>query len=197
MKGKITRIFEDRGYGFIAGEDGQDYFFHISTFAPNIKIGDLNTGLEVQFKKKMDKDGLKAINCKITDRNFLREGYLKEYLIENVLIAPSKLEGYDEFCDNVQAYALRLRDGKVTTSMIRKLYARIIAAENVMDLKLLRPQFAYTAGRNEKNKRLKEFMEILDTIVKSMDVNDRDDELNNFKQFMEAIVAYRKFVGDD
>lgn len=81
--------------------------------------------------------------------------------------------------------------------MIRKLYARIIAADNVMALKLLRPQFAYTSGRNEGNPILREFMEILDAIVKSMDIEGDKEELNNFKQFMEAIVAYRKFVGCD
>jgi CspA family cold shock protein len=30
MTGKITRIVGDKGFGFITGEDGQDYFFHRS-----------------------------------------------------------------------------------------------------------------------------------------------------------------------
>ncbi|WP_296154502.1 cold-shock protein [Ruminococcus sp.] len=28
MRGRIKRFIEDKGYGFITGEDGQDYFFH-------------------------------------------------------------------------------------------------------------------------------------------------------------------------
>lgn len=30
MKGKITRVFDDKNFGFITGEDGTDYFFHRS-----------------------------------------------------------------------------------------------------------------------------------------------------------------------
>lgn len=32
MKGRIKRYINKKGYGFITGEDGQDYFFHISQF---------------------------------------------------------------------------------------------------------------------------------------------------------------------
>ena len=39
-------------------------------------------------------------------------------------------------------------------------------------------------------------MDLLDFLVKSMEI-DNDEHLNNFKQFMETIVAYRKYVGDD
>ena len=28
MNGKMTRLLEDKGFGFITGEDGQDYVFH-------------------------------------------------------------------------------------------------------------------------------------------------------------------------
>jgi CRISPR/Cas system CSM-associated protein Csm2 small subunit len=36
----------------------------------------------------------------------------------------------------------------------------------------------------------------LDYLVKKMDANN-EQHLNDFKQFMEAIVAYRKYVGND
>jgi CRISPR/Cas system CSM-associated protein Csm2 small subunit len=39
-------------------------------------------------------------------------------------------------------------------------------------------------------------MDLLDYLVKKMDINN-EQHLDNFKQFMEAIVAYRKYVGDD
>lgn len=32
MKGRIKRYINKKGYGFITGEDGEDYFFHISQF---------------------------------------------------------------------------------------------------------------------------------------------------------------------
>ncbi len=30
MQGQINRIMKDKGFGFIKGEDGQDYFMHFS-----------------------------------------------------------------------------------------------------------------------------------------------------------------------
>ena len=30
MYGKITKYFQDRGFGFIYGEDGNTYFIHVS-----------------------------------------------------------------------------------------------------------------------------------------------------------------------
>jgi CRISPR/Cas system CSM-associated protein Csm5 (group 7 of RAMP superfamily) len=37
-------------------------------------------------------------------------------------------------------------------------------------------------------------MDLLDYLAKKMDMNN-EQHLSNFKQFMEAIVAYRKYVG--
>lgn len=195
MRGKIDRIVEDKGYGFIDDGSTDNVFFHINSFIDKVSIKDLNIGDIIEFEIGTGRDGRPAaINCKkIGSPN----EYLKDYLIQNALIAPSRADGYDEFCDNVKEYALVLRDGKVTTSMIRKMYAQILASEDVMELKMLRPQFAYTAGRNEKNNILKEFMEMLDEIVKNMKPEGDLEEIKNFKQFMEAVVAYRKYVGED
>ena len=30
MNGTVSRVIVDKGFGFITGEDGQDYFFHRS-----------------------------------------------------------------------------------------------------------------------------------------------------------------------
>ena len=38
MRGRIKRFIEDKGYGFITGEDGQDYFFHISQVRDMVEI---------------------------------------------------------------------------------------------------------------------------------------------------------------
>lgn len=204
MKGKIVRLVNGGGFGFINVDNSRDYYFHISAFPRGIDIDDLAIGDEIEFELGTGSNGKPAaIKCrKVGEENKVataspKENNLKSYLIENALIAPSNPEGYDVFCDNAKAYAERLKGGKVTTSMIRKIYSRILAAENIMELKILRPQFAYTAGRNEKNYVLGEFMDILDTVVRNMKVTEDKTEFNNFKQFMEAIVAYRKYVGDD
>ena len=35
MKGTVKKFDKEKGYGFITGEDGQDYFFH---YSPSIII---------------------------------------------------------------------------------------------------------------------------------------------------------------
>ena len=30
MRGKLARIYEDKGFGFIVGDDKKEYFFHFS-----------------------------------------------------------------------------------------------------------------------------------------------------------------------
>lgn len=206
MKGKIVNLNKDRGFGFIDDGSSDNVYFNIAEFPRGFQIHDLEIGDTIEFEIGIGKNG-KPAATKCKKNGFQRKSNessinsspneLKRYLIENALTAPENPVGYDLFCDSAKAYAERLKRGRVTTSMIRKIYARILAAENVMELKILRPQFAYTAGRNDDNHTLKEFMEILDTIVKNMKVDEDIREFNNFKQFMEAIVAYRKYVGDD
>ena len=66
------------------------------------------------------------------------------------------------FCDNCKDYATILQKNKVTTSQIRKIYSQIYRAKSALEIKHLRPQFAYTAGRNYDIPRLGELMVILD-----------------------------------
>ncbi len=112
---------------------------------------------------------------------------------------------YDQFCDFSLAYAKKItgyedqqnghkdRQDKVTTSMIRKVYTQMMRARSVLELKRMRPQFAYIAGRNADNLRVNELTYILDNIVK----NAKDQKhLENIQEFLECIVAYMKFVGE-
>ncbi|WAA11982.1 type III-A CRISPR-associated protein Csm2 [Fervidibacillus halotolerans] len=115
-----------------------------------------------------------------------------KYFKEHVLIL-EKCD-YDEFCNQTLKYAKRLKAGGVTTSMIRKVYDQINRAKSISEIKRLRPQFAYIAGRNP-DKRVTELMHILDYLAKQAD-RQSDTYLENIKQFMEAVVAYLKFVGD-
>lgn len=57
MQGKVVKYFEDKGFGFIGGEDNESYFFHVSelTDGPNISIGD-----EVNFAPSENEKGKNA-----------------------------------------------------------------------------------------------------------------------------------------
>lgn len=49
LTGQIKSIKEDRGFGFIAGQNGHDYFFHASDLT-DINFDHLQIGEEVQFQ---------------------------------------------------------------------------------------------------------------------------------------------------
>jgi CspA family cold shock protein len=55
MLGKIRRIM-DRGYGFIRGDDGKDYFFHRSS-VEGTTFEALSEGQSVEFDVEADRRG--------------------------------------------------------------------------------------------------------------------------------------------
>lgn len=182
VTGRVKNFNEDRGFGFISWE-GKEIFFHISEVAgEEPKPGD-----NFKFDVVKGDRGDKAIN--LTPKEDEKASFLKE----NVL----NLEDvdYDKFCDVTKEYAQELKDGGLTTSKIRKIYSRIMNTDNPRELKMLRPQFAYTAGRTEEL-GVKDFMDILDYLAREMNEEGKK-QLENFKTFMEAVVAYRKYAGGD
>jgi len=81
----------------------------------------------------------------------------------------------------------------LTTHQLRNIFQEIKKANDIASLKLIRPNLAYIAGRLDGNKKNeKTFVAFLDSLIK--EVKD-DNHLENFKDFMEAIVAYHKFHG--
>lgn len=59
MTGTIKTIQPDRGFGFILGEDGKEYFFHF-TALKNVAIGTLQRGQEVTFEDAYGQKGPRA-----------------------------------------------------------------------------------------------------------------------------------------
>lgn len=66
MRGRIKRFIEDKGYGFITGEDGQDYFFHISQVKDMVEI---KNWMIVEFDVADGKRGKNAVNIRVTEQN--------------------------------------------------------------------------------------------------------------------------------
>jgi cold shock CspA family protein len=60
MTGKIERIVEAQGLGFIAGDDGQDYVFHRSALPPSEPFDQLLQGAAVTFDGIHEPKGLRA-----------------------------------------------------------------------------------------------------------------------------------------
>ena len=59
MTGTIKSLFADKGFGFIKGEDGKDYFMHRSA-CKNCKIDELGVGQEVTFEEDEGPKGPRA-----------------------------------------------------------------------------------------------------------------------------------------
>jgi len=63
MKGTIKRLVSDKGFGFIAADDGQQYFFHQS--ACNGGFEALREGQHVTFDKGQGPKGPRGENVKL------------------------------------------------------------------------------------------------------------------------------------
>ena len=48
--GTVKKLVSDRGFGFIAAEDGKEYFFHRNELESSSDFGRLNGGEKVEFE---------------------------------------------------------------------------------------------------------------------------------------------------
>lgn len=131
-------------------------------------------------------------------RNVMKKGNKgrkenRDYISRSILKI-SELD-YDQFIENVKEYAKYMKDNGFSTSMIRKVYSKIMKtdSDNIKEIKMLRPQFAYIYGRNQDKRAVRDFMDMLDKAVKDI---KSEEEIRSLKEFMEAIVAYLKYYGD-
>lgn len=54
--GTVKRVQSDRGFGFIAAENGEEYFFHRSAVEPSLNFDSMTEGDSVTFEiEKSDK----------------------------------------------------------------------------------------------------------------------------------------------
>ena len=60
--GIVKKLVSERGFGFITGDDGKDYFFHRSSLAPTLDFDRLAGGEKVQFEIESDPKGARAAN---------------------------------------------------------------------------------------------------------------------------------------
>jgi cold shock CspA family protein len=52
LRGRIKNVIWDRGYGFIAADDGRDYFFHVNALEAGLEFDELQPDLAVTFEVK-------------------------------------------------------------------------------------------------------------------------------------------------
>lgn len=92
MQGTVDRVVANKGFGFIAGPNGEEYFFH-RTGLKETEFPELTPGTPVWFevsKDPGDKPGehLRAVNVTMTDEAIPG--------IENERLPPEKVAGNGE-----------------------------------------------------------------------------------------------------
>ena len=64
MTGTIKRLVSDKGFGFVAAGDGNEYFFHQSA-CNGVRFDDLREGQSVSFDKGQGPKGPRAENVQL------------------------------------------------------------------------------------------------------------------------------------
>lgn len=64
MTGTVKEYNQMKGFGFISGDDGEDYFVHVYGLGPKLKKFGLRIGQRVAFDVDFDMKGDKAINVR-------------------------------------------------------------------------------------------------------------------------------------
>jgi cold shock protein len=59
--GTIKKVVSDRGFGFIAAEDGKEYFFHRGGLVAPLDFDQLNGGEKVSFDVETSPKGPRAV----------------------------------------------------------------------------------------------------------------------------------------
>ncbi len=62
--GTIAKVIADRGFGFIAADDGKQYFFHRDGLAPTLVFDALSGGERVSFEIEANAKGPRAVQVR-------------------------------------------------------------------------------------------------------------------------------------
>ena len=64
MSGTIKRLVSDKGFGFVAAQDGTEYFFHQSA-CNGVRFDELREGQAVTFERGQGPKGPRAENVRL------------------------------------------------------------------------------------------------------------------------------------
>ena len=63
-QGTVKRVIQDRGFGFIAAEDGKEYFFHRDGTDQTVDFDRLEGGEAVEFDIEQNPKGPRAVRVR-------------------------------------------------------------------------------------------------------------------------------------
>jgi cold shock protein len=62
--GSVKKVIAERGFGFISGEDGKEYFFHRDGLDSSLDFDRLSGGEKVEFEIEQNPKGARAVRVK-------------------------------------------------------------------------------------------------------------------------------------
>lgn len=65
--GTVKRVVTDRGFGFIADDQGKEHFFHFSGLGRGLTIEQLREGQQVTFDVERSDRGPRATNVSLVE----------------------------------------------------------------------------------------------------------------------------------
>ena len=61
----MSKLFPDKGYGFLTGSDGQEIYFHKNSVL-GVTFENLEIGMQVRYSAELGEKGLQATTVRIT-----------------------------------------------------------------------------------------------------------------------------------
>lgn len=111
----------------------------------------------------------------------------KEPEIEAIL-SMEQSENLSSLLEDLSKY-VKVKGEKVNSSQLRNIFSKVLQANDVLSLQLIRPKLMYVAAR-QTNYESKEVVEFLEKIIVEV---KKPEQVTNFKIFMEAFIAYHKY----
>ncbi|MBC8489719.1 MAG: type III-A CRISPR-associated protein Csm2, partial [Bacteroidetes bacterium] len=165
--------------------------FHYDLHCPGylVKQNKLKEGLEIEFETEYNDQYKKE---QITMIKKPLELLFKLGLKIDELTSTD----YNKFCELCRQYVRNKRfKDHISTSKLRNLYSEILKInlkpedEKVKSLSMFRPKLAYYSGRDSGTSF---FMNELENMISEI---KNPKQVENFKDFFEAIVCYKKDIG--
>lgn len=119
----------------------------------------------------------------------------QQFLIDHLeegLLNLSKSPQAAQIITCISAY-VKEKCGDLSTHQLRLLYMEVKKVQDPIGLQLIRPNFAYMSARQNRP-GAKKAVDFFDEIIQKV---DNPAKLEEFKNFMEAIVAYHKLHHGD
>ncbi|ULB35857.1 type III-A CRISPR-associated protein Csm2 [Proteiniphilum propionicum] len=152
--------------------------------------------LKKQFQSKSNAGKSREVKTLHDFAQEVKSQYFEEALFEQLLqlntsdIGLQKKLPVDTVITAVEKFVKAYSDA-ISPTQLRNIYSKIKGVTSSLELKLLRPNLAYVAARqqNDREDKAKKMIAFIDLLIQKTD----DDSLDSFKKLMEIIIAYHKF----